>query len=134
MKFLLDTHILLWALTGDAKLPQSAQDIISDMNNEIFYSSASVWEVAIKHANHPDIMPVSAKMLSEYCQTAGYQMLPITDDHVFSLDTLYRSKNAPRHNDPFDRIMIAQAKAEELRFITHDALLPYYNEDCIMWV
>jgi len=134
MRVLLDTHILLWALTEDPKLPEDAQKIISDVNNEIFYSSASIWEVAIKHMNHPDSMPVSAKELSDYCKGAGYEMLPVIDEHVFSLETLFRAKKAPRHNDPFDRIMIAQAKTEELQFITHDALLPYYNEECIMWV
>lgn len=59
-------------------------------------------------------------------------MLVIRDDHVYALETLLRTENAPRHNDPFDRIMIAQAKAEHLDFITHDSLLTYYNEECIL--
>ncbi len=134
MRFLLDTHILLWALTNDSKLPEQAREIISDEQNDIFYSTASVWEVSIKHSLHPDIMPISGKDLSSYCVKAGYEMLCIRDDHVYALETLTRAEDAPRHNDPFDRIMIAQAKTEKFVFIPHDSLLSYYNETCIMHV
>lgn len=134
MELLLDTHILLWALTDHPKLPKNAREKIMDERNTIFYSTASVWEVSIKHSIHPANMPVSGKELSEYCAKAGYQMLVVRDDHVYALETLCRAESAPKHQDPFDRILIAQAKSEKLTFITHDANLSYYQEDCIMSV
>ena len=96
MQILIDTHIAIWAVLDDPKLPKKAKDIIIDDRNEIFYSTASIWEITIKHMLHPD--------------------------------------NAPRHNDPFDRIMVAQAKAENLMFLTHDLLIPYYSEQFIISV
>ena len=134
MKALLDTHIILWALTNDSRLPLKVKEIISQCDNEIWYSTASVWEVTVKHMNHPEHMTISGRELSKYCQMAGYRMLPIQDRHVYMLETLQRVEGAPIHKDPFDRIMIAQAKAEGMKFITHDLLLPDYLEECIISV
>lgn len=134
MKVLLDTHIILWALTNDERLPQKARMIISQGENEICYSTASVWEVMIKHIHHPEHMPISGKQLSQYCQKAGYQMVPVQDEHAYALEGLQRMEGAPGHKDPFDCIMIAQAKVENMMFITHDSLLPYYMEKCIISV
>ncbi|MCM1189499.1 MAG: type II toxin-antitoxin system VapC family toxin [bacterium] len=96
MKVLIDTHIALWALIDDPKMPTQAGKILMDENNEIYYSTASVWEVAIKHCIRPD--------------------------------------DAPKHNDPFDRLLICQSKTEGMKFLTHDLLLSDYNEDCIIYV
>lgn len=134
MRVLLDTHVLLWALTGSEKLSEKAKEIIMSRDNEVFYSTASVWEVSIKHSIHPEKMPISGGSFSEYCQRAGYEMLAIRDEHVYALETLSRKIGAPKHNDPFDRIMVAQAKAEEMLFVTHDTLIPYYNEECVVEV
>jgi len=134
MKVLLDTHIILWALIDDARLSEKAKNIILSKENEIYYSTASVWEVSIKHSLHPESMPLSGEQLSDYCQKSGYQMLAIRDDHVYALETIQRAEGAPKHNDPFDRIMIAQAKADGLLFVTHDTLIPYYEEKCIVSV
>lgn len=131
MKALLDTHIILWALTEDKKLPQRARLILSQKENEIWYSTASVWEVTIKNMNHPDHMPISGRQLTKYCLRAGYQMLSIQDKHVHVLEELQRMENVPAHKDPFDRIMIAQAKAENMMFVTHDSLLLGYREECV---
>ncbi len=134
MRILLDTHILLWALSGDVKLPDKARDIILQDENDIYYSTVSVWEATIKHALHPEQMPVSGRALSGYCRQAGYLALAIRDDHVWALETLKRPADAPRHNDPFDRMLIAQAKAEGMVFLTHDGLLPGYHEACVVLV
>ena len=132
MKVLIDTHIILWAITDSEKLPNTARKILLSFDNEIFYSTASTWEVSIKHSLHPDQMPISGKEFSDYCRLAGYKMLPIEDKHISALETLRRVKNAPKHKDPFDRMIIAQAKAEGMLFVTHDSLLPYYNEPFII--
>ncbi len=62
---------------------------------------------------------------------SGFEMLPAYDRHVYGLETLAKPNDAPPHNDPFDRNMLAQAKVDELKFITHDSLISCYNEECI---
>jgi len=134
MRILIDTHIAIWAVMNDPKLPERAKDIILDEENEIFYSTASVWEITIKHMLHPDKLRISGSLLEKGCEDNGYFVLPIFNKHVSALETLRRPENAPRHNDPFDRIMVAQAKVENLKFLTHDSLVPYYEEPFIILV
>ena len=132
MNLLLDTHILIWALNEDPALPEAARELILDPDNVIYYSTVSVWETAIKHSIHPDHVEFTGKELADYCREAGFLCMDVKDRHVFALETLKRPENAPRHNDPFDRMLIAQAKAENMVFLTHDSLLPAYEEKCIM--
>lgn len=134
MRVLLDTHIILWTLENNVKLPKKVREIIEDERNQIYYSTASVWEIAIKHMAHPDKMRIDGRRFSEKCMDSGFEMLPVYDRHVYGLETLSRSDDAPSHNDPFDRIMLAQAKVDELKFITHDSLFPFYNEECVLFV
>lgn len=134
MKILLDTHILLWAVADTAKLSEEVVELLESKENEVFYSMASVWEVAIKHKIRPEQMPVSEEIFVKLCQETGFAPLSIKPEHIFLLKTLARPENAPKHNDPFDRMLLAQAKYEKLRFITHDSMLPYYGEDCIVRV
>lgn len=133
-QLLLDTHILLWAISDDSRLPKRARDLITDMENSLFYSTASIWEISIKHAIKPDKMKISGSELAKKAQSLGCTMLPINDSHVKSLETLHREKTELPHNDPFDRIMLAQAKSEGLLFITHDTLISGYNEPCVIKV
>lgn len=132
MKVLIDTHIAIWAVLNNPKLPKQAKDIILDKENDIFYSTASVWEITIKHILHTDRLRINGSLLEKGCEENGYFVLPILNKHVSALETLKRLENAPRHNDPFDKIMIAQAKTEGLMFLTHDSLIPYYNEPFII--
>lgn len=134
MNLLLDTHILIWALNGDPKLPDKAREMILDPDNAVYYSSVSIWEIAIKHAIHPENVAFTGRELSGYCQEAGFLPVEIRDKHVYALETLTRPGSAPAHHDPFDRMLVAQAKAENLSFLTHDALIPYYSEKCILSV
>lgn len=130
-----DTHILLWALTEDEKLPLLARDLIQDTTKYIYYSSVSIWEVAIKYMKNPaKISNISPEMLIEYLDSIRFEVLPLTVEHVLMLQTLSRPDDAPPHNDPFDRILIAQAKSEHMTLITHDSLLSYYNEPSIICV
>ena len=134
MNLLLDTHLLIWALNEDPRLPEQAKEMILDPDNAIYYSTASIWEVSIKHTNHPDNVSFTGKELSQYCREAGFLPVEMRDKHVYALETLSRAEGAPPHRDPFDRMLIAQAKAENLSLLTHDALLPYYMEPCIISV
>lgn len=134
MKILIDTHIAIWAVLNDPKLPKKAKAMLLDVENEILYSTASIWEITIKHMLHPEKIRMNGRILEQGCENNGYRGLPILNAHVSSLETLKRAPNAPRHNDPFDRILVAQAKAEKLMFLTHDALIPYYEEPFIISV
>ncbi len=134
MKILIDTHIAIWAVLNDLKLPERAKHLILDEENEIFYSTASIWEVTIKHMLHPDKLRLDGSLLEKGCEDNGYIVLPVFNKHAVALETLKRSENAPKHNDPFDRIMIAQAKTEKLMFMTHDSLIPFYEEPFIILV
>ena len=134
MKLLLDTHILYWLLTDDENLTKSARALILDNTNEIYYSTATLWELQIKHRKHPDNTITDAQDFEKFFIEAGYKELYIKSSHIFELDTLNRPDNAPHHNDPFDRILIAQAKCENMFFITHDKNLKDYDESCIIIV
>lgn len=132
MKFLLDTHIALWWLTGSEKLPAGVVMFLEKRDNELFVSVASIWEVAIKHLSRPEDISLSEYKFAKYCETAGFKILPIEVEHIFNLRTLARPERAPRHHDPFDRIMLAQAKAEKMFFLTHDTLLSDYGEKYVL--
>lgn len=134
MRLLLDTHIILWALDDNPQLSDQAKALIVDRKNDIYYSSASVWETTIKYMAKPDKIHISGSKLSELCRKMGYRMLPIVDNHVKALETLIYHNPSQAHNDPFDRIMVAQAKADGLKFMTHDSKIPFYDEECVISV
>ena len=134
MRILLDTHILLWALSNDGKLPEKARELIENEENEVYYSVVSLWEVEIKHLAHPDIMPVSAEEIAGYCGQSGYKSVIIKEPHVFAMKELKREKDVKPHKDPFDRMLICQADVENMVFITHDSLISGYNKSCILSV
>lgn len=134
MKILLDTHIAIWALLDSEELSDEARTMLLDKENDIYYSTASIWEITIKHMIHPETFLYSGKQLEKGCEENGFISLPIYNKHCEELEGLSRPKEAPPHKDPFDRILIAQAKAENLIFMTHDTLLTYYNEECILLV
>jgi PIN domain nuclease of toxin-antitoxin system len=124
LNILLDTHIALWALSDDQKLSAAARALILDENNRIFTSVASMWEIAIKRAFKPDRIPVSGIEFLHFCEQAGYESLPIRERHVIALESL-----PPVHTDPFDRILVAQARAEALLFLTHNVTLSAYGAE-----
>lgn len=134
MKYLLDTHILFWAVSEEYKLPEQVLSIVNDPKNEIFFSTASVWEVVIKHAKNEKNMPVSGQDFLEACLNAGFEPLAIENDHVLAVSKLKRRKSEPSHHDPFDRVLIAQAKTEKMTLITHDSMFSGYSEKCVMTI
>jgi len=135
MKYLLDTHILIWFLKGDKSvLSDDIIELIKDSDNEVYYSVASLWEVAIKYSKKPELIGISADNLAKLCEKADMQELPIKKEHVFALNTLKLEDAAPKHEDPFDRILVAQAKQDKIMLITHDSKIKWYNEQYIMIV
>lgn len=134
MNVLLDTHIALWYLNGDARLSEKARAYIDDWENGVYFSVASLWEIEIKHILHPERMVSSCGDVLGWCEEADFTLLPLHPDHIKMLSALRRETSAPRHNDPFDRILLCQAKVEDMLFLTHDSSLAYYNELCVVTV
>lgn len=121
MKLLLDTHILLWAAGNPERLSKEAYELLSDKDNELFFSAASTWEIGIKNGLGRDDFQVDVRVLRRGLFDNGYQELPITSEHTIAIDHL-----PPIHKDPFDRILVAQANVEGITLLTADALLAQY--------
>lgn len=135
MRLLLGTHILAWFHTEDAKMSSKAWNLIMNDENSVYYSPVSIWESEIKHNLHPDDFPFSGKRLDELSKESGMNFLPLLSEQIALLNTLKYSPAAKRpHKDPFDRMLICQAKAENMLFLTHDELIPFYNEPCVISV
>src|SRR5580693_9797081 len=117
MKFLLDTQVLLWAAGEPTRLSASARRLLNDANNELLFSAASLWEVAIKRGLGREDFAVDARLLRRGLLDNGYSELPIVSDHVVAIDSL-----PPIHKDPFDRILVAQATVEGVTLLTSDSL------------
>ena len=121
MKLLLDTHLLLWAAGIPDRLPAAARSLLDDLQNEPIFSSASLWEVAIKHGLGRADFRVDARLLRRGLLDNGYGELPITSEHAVALDSL-----PSIHKDPFDRILIAQSMVEGITLLTADPLVARY--------
>lgn len=122
MKVLLDTHVLLWWLSGDTKMSRRARHVIQDQENMVLVSAASAWEIAIKSkAGKLEAGPLVADFQREVGE-AGFSELPISSDHAIRAGLL----RGP-HKDPFDRMLAAQAQAEYLAVISKDKLFDDYG-------
>jgi len=126
VNLLLDTHVALWAITDSPKLSQKARLLIQSPKTSLWVSAASVWEIAIKHALGRGDMPVSSQDAVRYFRESGYRFLAIEVEHAAAVEEL-----APHHQDPFDRILIAQALVEPMRLMTHDPLIARYSDTII---
>jgi PIN domain nuclease of toxin-antitoxin system len=126
LNLLLDTHVALWAITDSPKLPPKARELIASQKTNVWISAASIWEIAIKHALGRGDMPISGQDALRYFSESGYRLLPIEAEHAFSVEDL-----PAHHNDPFDRILVAQALAEPMRLMTHDDLVALYSDTII---
>lgn len=121
MKLLLDTHLLLWAAGSPNLLPEQARKLLEDMENQLFFSAASLWEIAIKRGLGRDDFQVDARVLRRGLLDNGYNEIPIGSDHAVFIENL-----PPIHKDPFDRILVAQANVEGITLLTADAQVAKY--------
>lgn len=126
MNLLLDTHVALWAITDSPKLPQRARDLIQAPKTTVWVSAASIWEIAIKCGLGRGDMPVSGQDAVRYFQESGYRFLPLDVEHALAVESL-----PAHHQDPFDRILVAQALVEPMRLMTHDPLVARYSDTVI---
>jgi PIN domain nuclease of toxin-antitoxin system len=121
VKFLLDTQLLLWAAGQPERLSKSARKLLDDPQNELVFSAASLWEVAIKSSLGREDFRVEPRLLRRGLLDNGYAELPITSQHAVGIDGL-----PPLHKDPFDRLLLSQALSEGITLLTTDSVLAGY--------
>lgn len=121
MKLLLDTHILIWAAGFPDRLPKEARALIQDVDNELIFSAASLWEIAIKNSLGREDFAVDARLLRRGLLDNGYNELPVASEHAVAIDGL-----PPIHRDPFDRLLIAQSMVEGITLLTADEIVSRY--------
>jgi len=121
VKLLLDTHLLLWAAGDPRKLTAKARKLINDPQNELIFSAASFWEIAIKAGLGRDDFEVDTHLLRRGLLDNGYAELPVTSAHAIAVEAL-----PPIHKDPFDRMLVAQAFTEGILLLTSDPLVAKY--------
>ena len=119
---MLDTHLLLWAAARSARLPREARELLQDDSNDVYYSAASIWEIAIKSSLRRKDFRVDLTQLLATLPEMGLVELPVTAAHAAGVTRL-----PPIHRDPFDRLLIAQSIVEPLTLLTNDALLDRYR-------
>ena len=122
MKLLLDTHILLWSAGQPDKLSTDARTLLLDSSNALFFSAASIWEIVIKRGLGRDDFKVDPLRLRKQLVINGYEEVSVSADHALAVDVL-----PALHKDPFDRILIAQARAEGMLLLTADSQILRYG-------
>ena len=122
MDLLLDTHILLWIVTDNPLLSSKARAIIGDVHNTCLFSPVSISEISLKHKKHPDLLSFNGGAARSEFLAIGICEPPLTSANAAEADSLELF-----HNDPFDRMLLAQAKAEGMMLMSHDRQFPQYG-------
>jgi PIN domain nuclease of toxin-antitoxin system len=128
MRLLLDTHVLLWALADPRRLAESARDAIESAENEVLFSAASIWEIAIKSQVLRAEFGVDSATIIAAAKDMRFDELAISAEHAAAVAML-----PPHHKDPFDRLLVAQALSEPARLVTADRALAAYSND-LVWL
>jgi len=123
VNLLLDTHLLLWAASEPKRLSAKARALLLDPANHLVFSSASLWEISIKNGLERVDFNVDPRRLWRMLLVNGYRELPIISEHTVAVNDL-----PPLHGDPFDRILVAQARVEGLTLLTADKAVAKYGD------
>ena len=123
MNLLLDTHLLLWAASEPERFSVKARALLLEPANQLIFSSASLWEISIKRSLKRSDFSVDPRRLWRMLLINGYRELPITSEHTIAVNDL-----PSLHKDPFDRILVAQARVEGLLLLTVDKAVAKYGE------
>jgi PIN domain nuclease of toxin-antitoxin system len=132
MKLLLDTHTLLWSLGKTNELSQRALKELKDVNNNIFVSAISLWEIALKYSIGKLIIEeMDIQNIPEYCETMGFELIPL--DPIDALNS-FQIPLKENHKDPFDRMLIYQCVKRNYTLLSKDAKLEYYKSDGLQYI
>ncbi|MBN9561943.1 MAG: type II toxin-antitoxin system VapC family toxin [Alphaproteobacteria bacterium] len=123
MRLLLDTHVLLWLLSGHDRIDKSTREVLSDPANDVLFSAASIWEIAIKSQLGRLDFGYRSEEIAQAARESGLEELPVRSSAASRVASL-----PMHHRDPFDRLLIAQAIAEPARLYTADGILSAYSE------
>lgn len=121
MNYLLDTHILLWTLVDPDKIPRRMRRIVEDTGNRVWFSAVSIWEIAIKHSLAKTDFPVEPATIWKAARETGLEELAVTAEHAVGVDAL-----PWLHRDPFDRLLVAQARAVGMKLLSVDPKVNAY--------
>jgi len=128
MKLLLDTHILIWLINGNKNLSQTARQVIEDESNSLHLSIASLWEITIKTSIGKLELGIPLEQITtNFSLPSGMEILPIHLPHLLILQAL-----PFHHRDPFDRLLISQAKSESLTLVSEDNMFKQYEVE-MLW-
>ena len=123
MKYLVDTHLLIWTVLDSAKLPNRAKKILEEDDGEYYFSAASVWEIALKRQKHPERFPFTATEARDLFLAAGFIEQAVSSKHSAAVEDLPHI-----HGDPFDRLLVAQAQCDGMKLLTHDRMIVQYGD------
>jgi len=126
LKLLLDTHIILWLAGAPEKLSESTHALLQESDNSLFFSAARIWEIVIKLGLGRKDFKVDPSRLRKMLTQNGYAELPITAEHALKIESL-----PALHKDPFDRMLLAQARAEGMMLLTVDPLIAQYQDSIL---
>jgi PIN domain nuclease of toxin-antitoxin system len=124
VRLLLDTHVLLWAAASSRRLSREVRDLLEDGANEVYYSAASIWEIAIKSSLGRKDFRLDPVILATALPDMGLIELPVSAAHAAGV-----SKLPLFHRDPFDRLLVAQSITEPLTLVSNDAILGRYTSN-----
>ena len=134
MNILLDTHIAIWALTNDRRLSEKARNLILDPGNNLYYSTASVFEVDIKTKSRHNNLEFTTEDFVEMCHAAGYIPSPLKEECITAANHLIWDESDDENRDPFDRILLAQAITEGMHFMTADEKITHFKQNSVIQV
>ena len=123
MNFLLDTHLLLWAASAPERLSTKARSLLLAIDSRLVFSAASLWEISIKRTLGRTDFNVDPRRLWRMLLVNGYTELAVNSEHAIAVNDL-----PPLHEDPFDRILVAQARVEGIVLLTVDKVVARYGE------
>ncbi len=123
MRYLVDTHVLIWATMDSAKLSNAAREALCKGDGEYYFSAASIWEIALKRTKHPEQFPFTAAAARKLFFAAGFVELSVSARHSAAVEDLPKI-----HGDPFDRLLVAQALSENMKLVTHDRMILQYGD------
>jgi len=126
MKYLLDTHVILWALLNDGRITNELKEKLLDKDNQVFYSTVSMWEVELKHQKRNNFT-LTGNQFAFLCDQNELINIQIKNSHVNRLKEVVTVENTIEHKDPFDKMLLAQAIQEDMVFVTHDRKFKGYD-------